>query len=275
MLLPIGYAHYPTDVGQSESKKTRSALSQTLIQQELKRLGVADLELHVFDQVSSTNEDIVQHLSAVESKVAVVVTADEQLSGRGRLDRTWTSPWAAGIAMSVGVHMNTVAGQLSSAPLRAGLAVNKALTQFGITSQLKWPNDVVTCDGHKLGGLLSFTRDGCIVVGIGLNVSLTESELPTPTSTSLQLLGHDIEREVLIAAIVQQLLKEFAQDNWLDDYNRASATLGKKVRLQRINLPDVEGIVFGFLLDGSISIETLDGVSSFSMGDVEHLRPAD
>jgi BirA family biotin operon repressor/biotin-[acetyl-CoA-carboxylase] ligase len=275
MLLPIGYAHYPTDVGQSESKETRSALSQSLIQQELKRLGVPDVELHVFDKVGSTNEDITQYLSAVESKAAVVVTADEQIAGRGRLDRTWSSPWAAGIAMSVGVHISTVAGQLSSVPLRAGLAVNKALTELGVSSQLKWPNDVVTYDGHKIGGLLSFTRDGRVVVGIGLNVSLTESELPTPTSTSLQLLGHDLEREVLIAAIVQQLLQEFTQDNWLDDYNRASATLGKKVRLQRINLPDVEGIVSGFLSDGSISIETLDGVSAFSMGDVEHLRPAE
>lgn len=260
-------------MGHSESKETRSPLSHARIEQELARLEHSDVAVYVFDQVGSTNDDVVQFLPQLSTHRAIVVTADEQVAGRGRLDRNWSSPWGAGIALSIAVKASHIKGELTSVPLRAGLAVQQALADFEVTTQVKWPNDIVTTEGLKLGGLLSVARDNAVIVGIGVNVSLTSDELPTPTSTSLALLGHSISREELIARIVVNFSRIIDQPEWMSKYHAVSATLGQHVRLHRSGQPAVDGTVVWFGDDGSIQLETVNGKATFSIGDVEHLRP--
>ena len=258
---------------QSESKKTRSPLSYSRIEQELQRLEHGDVALYVHDQVGSTNDVVVAELSKLSTNSAIVVTADEQIAGRGRLDRNWTSPWGAGIALTIAVKAADVVGEVTSVPLRAGLAVQQALADFDVSAFVKWPNDIVTHDGLKLGGLLSVAREHAIIVGIGLNVSLTHEELPTPVSTSLMLMGHNVSREELIARIVSRFQNVISHPHWRDDYQAVSATFGQQVRLHRTGQPMIEGQVVQFGDDGSIHIETANTVAAFSIGDVEHLRP--
>lgn len=271
----IWLRHYPTDVDQSEAKVTRSALSVSLIEQELARLGGLSVLLEVRDSVGSTNNEVLSYLSALTTHGVVVVTADEQTAGRGRLDRSWSSPWAAGIALTLGVPASRIVGEITSTPLRAGLAVQRALATLGVDVLVKWPNDIVTAQGNKLGGLLSSLHDQNVVVGIGLNVSLDESELPTATATSLTLLGHEVSREKLIAHIVHEFHNVITQSEWLDNYLTVSATVGQQVILHRQGLTDVHGTAVAFAHDGSILIENEQGTQTFSIGDVEHLRAAD
>lgn len=259
-------------MGQSESKETRTSLSAARIQQEFEHLGQLNIAVHVFDQVGSTNDTITQYLSQLDTHAAVIVTADEQIAGRGRLDRSWSSPWAAGIALSIAVPLAAINGSITNVPLRAGLAVHKALASLNVQVKVKWPNDIVTAQGKKLGGLLSLTRDNIIIIGIGLNISLMQDELPTPTATSLALLGHDISREELIALITQNLFSLLPRSDWMSEYISASGTINQSVLLTRINQPQIEGIVVGFGDDGSIHIDSAGDVSSHSVGDIEHLR---
>lgn len=260
-------------MGQSESKESRSALNAGLIEQEFAGLNQTRVLVEVRDSVGSTNEEVLTYLSQLDSYDVIILTADEQTAGRGRLDRTWSSPWAAGIALTIAVPVASVSGDLTSVPLRAGLAVQRALQNHGVTAQVKWPNDIVTDQGHKLGGLLSVARDQAVLVGIGLNVSLTSDELPTEMATSLALLGHNVSREKLIAGIVHEFQHVLTQGDWLADYESVSATLGQQVKLHRQGLPDVQGTVIAFAFDGSIKIATTAGTEIFSIGDVEHLRP--
>ena len=259
-------------MSQAESKTTRSALSYDLLAQEFAQRGLDAVALFVHDSVGSTNDEILAHLPSLPAHSAIVVTADEQVSGRGRLDRVWSSPWAAGIALTIAVDAAHIKGEITSVPLRAGLAVHKALATFGVQVGVKWPNDIVTLDGLKLGGLLSVARENAILIGIGLNTSLTSEELPTPVATSLELLGHHVARENLIAEIVAQVHSAIADANWVESYNQASATLGKHVRLHRKDQPTIEGTVVEFAVDGSIRIATELGDEAFSIGDIEHLR---
>lgn len=259
-------------MGLSDAKETRSALSASLIEQELAKLGQMSILLEVRDSVGSTNNEVLSYLSALSAHAVVAVTADEQTAGRGRLDRTWSSPWAGGIALSLALPASQVAGEITSAPLRAGLAVQRALAFLGVDVLVKWPNDIVTAQGSKLGGLLSSLHEDNVVVGIGLNVSLEESELPTPTATSLVLLGHVVSRERLIALIIHEFHKAITQIEWLDSYQNVSATLGQQVILHRQGLADVQGQAVAFAQDGSIVIVTAQGSETYSIGDVEHLR---
>ena len=97
----------------------------------------------IFEQVTSTNDVAIANLQNLDFTSGIVVIADEQTAGRGRLDRTWVAPAGSGIAMSIAIKMQNTSGELSAVPLLCGLAVNRALSSFGVTSYLKWPNDIV------------------------------------------------------------------------------------------------------------------------------------
>ncbi len=258
-------------------KASRKNLQNAEITAELARLGCEWVSVHVLDQVKSTNDEAVARKSAVIPGTAIAVTADEQVAGRGRLDRTWTSPWAGGIALTVCCAIDDVIGQATSVPLRTGRAVVAALESLSIPVALKWPNDVVTVDEpmRKVGGILVQLIDGVFVIGIGLNVSLLEDELPTAQATSLHLLGHhDVSREVLIARIISALNVELVQDGWIDRYREVSRTLGTRVRITRMGQEAVEGLGLDISDSGALVVETEQGVVEISMGDVEHLRSA-
>src|SRR5207248_4297447 len=99
----------------------------------------------------------------------LVVVAEEQTAGRGRLDRSWESPPRAGLTFSVLLRPVTAAD--SWVPLLAGLAVARALNeQAGVEAALKWPNDVIVND-RKVAGVLAEAAGGAVVIGVGLNVT--------------------------------------------------------------------------------------------------------
>lgn len=256
-------------------KASRRNLNSAEIETVLKDLGCEWVRLDVRDQVESTNDDVLAYRAEIQPGRAFAVTAEEQFSGRGRLDRAWSSPWGAGIALSVACSTADVSGQISSVPLRVGLAIVKALENLGIATAVKWPNDVVTTDDpmRKLGGVLVQLHDDILVIGIGVNVSLQADELPTESATSLFLLGHqDVSRESLIAHILDALNIELAHAGWLDSYRSTSRTLGQSVRITRLNQDEVIGVASDISDSGALLVTTNQGVTEVSMGDVEHLR---
>ena len=262
----------------NDVKASRKNLQIAEITAELARVGCEWVSVHVLDRVESTNDEALARKSLVSTGQAVVVTADEQVAGRGRLDRNWSSPWGAGIALTISCSSDDVTGAATSVPLRAGRAVVAALDSLSIPAALKWPNDVVTLDDpmQKIGGILVQLIDDVFVIGIGLNVSLLEDELPTPTATSLHLMGHqNVRREELIARIIAALNVELVQDDWISRYRDSCRTLGTAVRVTRVGQSVVEGIGFDISDSGALKVKTEHCEVEVSMGDVEHLRPAD
>jgi BirA family biotin operon repressor/biotin-[acetyl-CoA-carboxylase] ligase len=118
----------------------------------------------------------------------LLVTAEEQTGGRGRLDRSWTSPAGAGVLMSLAVAIPATAAATTVGwlPLIAGLATAAACRRLAVPAAVKWPNDVVVGDpARKLAGVLVERSGVWAVVGIGINVDLKPSEFPTATTGSL------------------------------------------------------------------------------------------
>lgn len=128
----------------------------------------APVEHH--DVLPSTN-DRLKELARGGAPAWTVVLADEQTAGRGRQGRAWASP-RGGLYLSVLLRPPSASAALL--PLAAGVAVAEALGHFGVSAQLKWPNDVLL-EGRKLAGILAEASSSAsaldwVVLGIGVNV---------------------------------------------------------------------------------------------------------
>lgn len=250
------------------------------------------------EQTGSTNTDLMQAENVADG---TMLLANEQVSGKGRLGRTWVSPAGSQLILSVLILPETLE-YLGTLPLASGLAVTDTVEG----SVLKWPNDV-HIDGNKLCGILAeagpvgaafksapktefnkaevnkaevapkteagATLSARVVVGMGLNVTLTREQLPIEKATSLALEGRDTDRTELAIALLKNLRRRITQwenqdPQLMADYRKVCSTIGQEVRLEAPT-GDVVGVVESIADDGRINV----GGEYYSAGDVTHLRP--
>jgi BirA family transcriptional regulator, biotin operon repressor / biotin---[acetyl-CoA-carboxylase] ligase len=143
---------------------------------------VADVSIEVLDATPSTNAVAVERAQAGAPE-GLVVVADHQTAGRGRLDRVWETPAGTAVTFSLLLRPTAPTRSWPWLPLLTGYAVDKALKARGLDAGVKWPNDVLI-GGRKVAGILVErieTPDGpAAVVGVGINVAMTDTELPVP-----------------------------------------------------------------------------------------------
>ena len=198
----------------------------------------------------------------------LVVVAEQQTAGRGRLDRTWVSPPRAGLTLSVLLRPALPADRWPWLPLWGGVAVARTVReQTGVDAGLKWPNDVLV-GGRKLCGLLAeVPAPGAVVLGIGLNVTTRSDELPEG-GTSLLLEGATTtDRDTLLRALLRSLSDVLAEAS-PEGYRALCGTLGTRVRVVLPGGASVEGLAESVDDAGRLVV---DG-APYSAGDVVHLR---
>lgn len=240
--------------------------------------------MEVVAETGSTNADLVEraHAGAAEG---LVLVAEHQRAGRGRLDRSWETPPRAGLTASVLLRPSPVPSERWSwLPLLTGVAVVEGIAAAGGPGcLLKWPNDVLH-DELKLGGLLverTETPAGtAAVVGIGLNVTTSRAELPVPSATSLALAGMpEPDREVILAAVLAALGGRY--DAWRDGtgvaalpaaYSALCATIGRRVEVRLPSGKAVTAVASGVDPDGALVLESDAGRRVLTAGDVLHVR---
>jgi len=260
-------------------KRGRPALDPDLILSELAKTSSKWLDIKVFAEVDSTNDLAIAQLSKVSNDSVFAITADEQLKGRGRLQREWHSPFGAGIALSVSIPTKLFHCEISAIPLLVGIAANNCLIDLGANAKLKWPNDLMieteSAELKKIGGILVQRQDDYVVVGIGINVDLQADELPTDMSTSLVLEKIQASRETLIAALLAEIEKitELASETWLPLYLEASSTIGTQVSVARKSESVVIGLATAVLKSGELLLDSEDGLIEITSGDVLQVRP--
>lgn len=245
-------------------------LDRTKLEQELKTCWAAR-NLCCCDEIDSTNLEIIR-LAKEGAPHGMLVTADAQSAGRGRLGRNWISPKGTGIWMSILLRPDIAPCAASMLTLVAALAVVKGIDhETGLPVQIKWPNDVVL-GGRKLCGILTemSTEAGAIryvAAGIGINVNMTEFPPEvSQTATSLRLeLGREVAREPLIARIMEAF--EAYYDKFLEtqdlsglteEYNRRSVNLGRQVRVLD-PAGTFQGEAMGIDTQGSLLVKMADG----------------
>jgi len=161
----------------------RAALDAAVLRHAVVRPGGLWRAVEVLASTGSTNADLLAR-AAAGAPEGVVLAAEEQTAGRGRMGRSWVSPPRAALTFSLLVRPDTVPpARRGWLPLLAGVSVASAVrAAASVDARLKWPNDVLAGPA-KLGGILAEAVGDAVVVGIGLNVSTEVSELPPPDPT--------------------------------------------------------------------------------------------
>jgi BirA family biotin operon repressor/biotin-[acetyl-CoA-carboxylase] ligase len=223
--------------------------------------------VEVLASTGSTNAVVAGRARAGEPH-GLVVVAEEQTDGRGRLDRSWVSPPQAGLTFSVLLRPSLEPEQLGWVPLWGGLAVAQALREVAeVDAVLKWPNDVLAGD-RKVAGLLAEAVDGGVVLGIGLNVTTRRDELPNDQATSLLLEGATVtDRDTLLKAVLRALAGVLG-DRDATSYRALCSTLGREVRVDLPGGTSVQGVAEAVDEQGRLVV---DG-TPYAAGDVVHLR---
>jgi BirA family biotin operon repressor/biotin-[acetyl-CoA-carboxylase] ligase len=266
------------------------SLTAVTIEQAIttRRLGHPAL---AFDAIGSTN-DVAHEKARGGAADGLLVVADEQTAGRGRLERTWWAPPHTCLLMSLllrpgpppGVLPLQRVGQLT---MCLGLGAVEGIADItGLHAGLKWPNDVLVGE-RKLGGMLTelstkAARLDYAVLGLGLNVNIDFAAEDCPpdvaagaSSLSAEV-GHSVDRLALLAAILEHteswyervLVGESPHEAWAERLD----TLGHRVRVSLVN-GALEGVALGITPEGGLLVRDDAGaVHTVWSGDVVAVR---
>ena len=210
----------------------------------LARLGktkIVGRDIRVFEETSSTN-DVAEKLARDGVKEGVVVFAESQTKGRGRLGRKWLSPTRKGLWFSVLLRPNFRPQETTQLTVISATALRRAIkTVCSVTADIKWPNDILI-GGKKVCGILTemsaeVDRVRHVILGIGVDVNQTEfpAEL-RKLATSLKIeAGEEISRAELATEILRELDADYARvcagkfSEVADEWESACVTIGTNV----------------------------------------------
>jgi BirA family biotin operon repressor/biotin-[acetyl-CoA-carboxylase] ligase len=264
------------------SNLERPALDGPALAAALTREGSLWRSLEVVDEIGSTNAALVA-VAAEDAPEGAVLVAEHQVSGRGRLDRTWTSPPRAGITVSFLLRPDVPAARRGWLPLLTGVALAESVAEVtGVLPSLKWPNDLLARDGLKLAGILAETSGTAVVVGVGLNVSTAADELPDTGTSLARITGATVDRAPVLLAFLRAMERRYRRwtealgdpvsSGLAEAYLGWSSTVGSQVSA---TLPDgstLEGVAQAVDWDGRLLVATQAGTVQLAAGDVRHLR---
>jgi BirA family transcriptional regulator, biotin operon repressor / biotin---[acetyl-CoA-carboxylase] ligase len=224
-------------------------------------------------ECGSTNTEALAHLR--DGGGPLLVSADRQTAGRGRLGRAWQSDDASltfSIALPLPAELD-----LSGLSLAVGCTVADVLDPGGERIRLKWPNDLFL-DGAKLGGILIETvplpaQLRGVVIGIGLNLQ----PLPADADRSAFASGHaalqSLDAGATAAATLERLapaLRALLADfetlgfgPWQLAFSRRDMTAGQRVRVGAQS-----GIARGVSTLGELLLDTDAGIARVSTGEL-------
>jgi len=245
-----------------------------------------------FQQVDSTNNVAKQMLikngpGGWKKLDGLVVVAESQTGGRGRLERSFFSPAGTGIWFSLVLCPPFAPQEAPKCTLLAAVAVTEAMREFGLTPGIKWPNDIVY-EGKKLVGIL--TEASCdidrikhIILGIGINANIKEEDFPEELrgkATSMEIMkGEPVPRVKFLQAVLRSLEKwyktalEKGFTPVLEAWRKYSVTLGQEVRVIGVHDGDeFTGRAVDIDSYGALLVEKDGEIRTVMAGDVS-IRP--
>jgi BirA family biotin operon repressor/biotin-[acetyl-CoA-carboxylase] ligase len=231
-----------------------------------------------YEASCSSTQDLARAAATAGAEQGWTVITDLQLDGRGRHGRPWVAP--AKTALLFSTVLQPPVDVLPLLPLLAALSVAGGIeVATGVIAELKWPNDVLVND-HKLAGiLLEHPGGAAVILGVGVNVNQLDADLPPGATSLLALSGHSLDREPLLAAILNDLANAYDRADregvdWIvPGWRSRSSMLGKPVAFQRDG-ETVRGVAEDLGVDGALLVRLADGTRvSVIAGEVERLRP--
>lgn len=248
----------------------------------------ADLHTYVFgrkmfvlDTIASTNE-FAKSLNPEEGPHGTVVTAEEQLSGKGRLGRRWESQRSKNLLFSILLRPDEAESlKAPLIPFAAAVAASEAIElATGLQVECKWPNDLLIGKKKVCGMLLESSMMGFRIekIALGIGVNVNQDDFPAallPHATSLLIEGGaPVDRSRLLQHMLASLEMQYARllnepvELMLNAWKKRSAMFGTRITVREAQ-GAIEGVAEELATDGSLLIRLDDGtLHTVRAGDV-------
>ena len=240
--------------------------------------------VYYFEEIDST-QNFAQNIAADKKENGTIIIAEKQTSGRGRLDRKWTSP-KGGIWFSLIIHPKFDVSSSTLIPILSAVALSKSIKSvLDIETEVKWPNDI-TMNGKKVAGVLvdaSFQTNSIdyLILGIGINFDIDTKKLEKRLTKTPNFYGIDSLRGREDKTPPKKLLKEFLlqfeknlfqldkgeKSKIIKEWTKRAAGIGKKITINTSN-GKISGISQGIDNDGALKIKTRNEIKKIYVGDV-------
>jgi BirA family biotin operon repressor/biotin-[acetyl-CoA-carboxylase] ligase len=246
--------------------------------------GTRFADVRTYAELASTNTALVEE-ARKGAPEGLVMVADHQTAGRGRLGRTWSAQPGTALLVSVLLRPPLPIDEVPVVLMAVGLAACDGVeAAAGFRPGLKWPNDLVVGD-HKLAGLLTEATGGAdpgVVLGLGINVSAAAypAELKGEATSCEEVASRPVDRGGLLVAFLTALESRYStvlgpggRNSTLAAYRSDSATLGRRVRVELTSGPPLEGKASRLADNGTLVVVDDAGAEHIvNVGDVKHLR---
>lgn len=210
------------------------------------------------------------------------VWAERQTAGRGQRGHVWHSPEGENLTFSLVLEPRflPVSEQFLLSEAIA-LALTDTLEHYGITTRIKWTNDIYAGDRKIVGMLIEHRYSGThlarSIAGIGINVNQTtfDPALPNPVSMA-QLAGRTFDRAEVLETFLAKcrdryaLLERGEADILQDDYRRRMYRLGERHVYRIPGRGGIEGSIEGVRPTGELLLRHADGsTGEYLFGAIE------
>jgi len=235
---------------------------------------LAGFTVEVLPEVDSTNTELMRRARAGQTE-PVLLVAERQTAGRGRMGRPWASDAGASLTFSLGMPL--APADWPGLSLAVGVSLAESLHA---DVRIKWPNDL-WLHGRKLAGILIETAGTgaaaaarFVVVGVGINITARPAQgLSTPPAW-LQELQPDVDAPQALARLalpLVQALQAFEAQGFgafRERFHARDALAGRTVALS----DGLQGIARGVGADGALLVHTATGMKQVTSSEVS-VRP--
>ena len=240
--------------------------------------------VYYFQEIDST-QNFAEQIAADKKENGTIIIAEKQTSGRGRLERKWTSP-KGGIWFSLIIHPRFEVASSTLVPIAGAVALSKAIKSvLDLETEVKWPNDI-TLKGKKVAGMLvnaSFQANNIdyLILGIGINFDVDTKKLEKKLSKSPNFYGVNSLRKKGNKTSPALLLKEFLSQfekvllqldkgekaKIVKEWTKRSDSIGEKISVNTSN-GKISGISQGIDNEGALKLKKGKTVKRVFVGDV-------
>jgi BirA family biotin operon repressor/biotin-[acetyl-CoA-carboxylase] ligase len=236
------------------------------------------------DSVDSTNNYAANLQKGDGIGHGTVILADEQTAGRGQRGAVWDSKPAENLLVSVfltpanlSVHDQVALTHFAS------LSVVQVLRKFGISSNIKWPNDVLV-DGKKIAGILientiSSGRISASIIGIGLNVNQTDFNGLIATSVR-NCFGSFVPLEEVLFSLIAEMARlwpvlEAGDRSYLRNEYLEQLYMKNKQALFSDAAGEFVGMITGITEDGQLIVKRKEGDRIYGIKEIRFISQSE
>ena len=224
-----------------------------------------------YGELDSTNSELQRHITDFDN--LSVVAAESQTMGRGQRGNRWFSAPGENLTFSILVRFGE--DGIAELPIKkqhvlnllVPLSVASFLRKHGISSSVKWPNDIYVRNRKICGILIENSERNSLVhtsiIGIGLNVNQTLFPETANAVSMKQITGEELDLKTALeefTAIFTAYLEKLGTQSFKEEYDSLLFRKDRRFPYEDyIRNVRFEGTIKGVAEDGRLKVEDGNG----------------